>query len=130
MTDAPPPNTPTPDENFDEKQWTPVFSTGTDYEADLVRDRLDSAGFEAVIMSKRDRSFGVNVGDLAAVAVLVPADQLAEAKEVLATVVSDSELEAEAMSADPDAPDAHDRENEALLDTGLDHIRLSPPDAD
>jgi hypothetical protein len=128
MSDAPKLPNETHDADAPDKQWTPVFSTGTDYEADMVRDRLDSAGLEAVIMSKRDRSFGVNVGDLAAVAVLVPASQAQEAKQILAEQIDDAALDRAAAEADPHAADAHSPEQEAMLDTGMDSIRLSPPD--
>lgn len=110
-----------------DKNWTIVFSSGTDYEADLVRDRLDDSGIPAIVMTKRDHSFNVNVGDLADVSVLVPRDQVDAAREVLATQVSDEELERAALEADPKAPDAHSRDNEARLDSGHERVDFSKP---
>ena len=31
--------------------WVVVFHSGTDYEADIVRDRLDDAGIPAVVLT-------------------------------------------------------------------------------
>jgi hypothetical protein len=112
------------------ENWTVVFSAGTDYEADLVRDRLDDAGVPAIVMTKRDHSFNVNVGDLADVSVLVPHEHVGEATEVLSQRITDEELERAAMSADPEAPDAHSPDNEARLDSGHNRVDFSKPDQD
>ncbi len=109
--------------------WITVFSSGTDYESDLVRDRLDDAGLDAVILTRRDHAFNLTVGQLADVCVLVPPDQVDEAREILdARPISDDELERAALAADPNAPSAHDDEEQAMLDTGIDRIKLSGPE--
>lgn len=101
------------------QEWISVYETGTDYEADLVRDRLDDAGFPAVVLTQRDHAFNLNVGDLSAVHVMVPPEQAEEAREMLeGDAFTDEELDEAAMSADPDAPDAHDPSEEAMLDSG------------
>lgn len=111
--------------------WHVVHKGGTDYEADMIRDRLDDAGIPAVVLTQRDHAFNLNVGDLAPVSVLVPAEREAEARRLLASApLSDSELEAAAMAADPDAAPAHSEDDEASLDSGNERIRLSPPKAD
>lgn len=81
--------------------WIPVFSTSTDYEADMARDRLDDSGIPAVVLTKRDHAFNLNVGDLADVNVFVPPDREEEARTVLNEKLSDEELEEAAMNADP-----------------------------
>ena len=109
--------------------WISVFECSTDFEADLVRDRLDAAGVAAVVLTQRDHSFNLNVGDLAPVYVMVKPEQEAEARGVLAdTSFTDEELEAAAMAADVMAPDAHDPTSEARLDSGIDEINLDVPD--
>jgi hypothetical protein len=109
--------------------WVTVFSSGTDYEADLVRDRLDDGGLDAVILTRRDHAFNLNVGELANVAVLVPARQADEARRILSSArISDADLERAALAADPDAPSAHDEDEQSMLDTGIDRIKLSKPD--
>jgi len=82
--------------------WVVVFSTGTDYEADLVRDRLDDSGLDAVILTHRDHAFNLNVGKLSVVRVLVAPHQEADALAVLeAPPFTDEELAAAAMKANP-----------------------------
>jgi hypothetical protein len=113
------------------QDWVTVFSTGTDYEADFVRDRLDENGLAAVILTQRDHAFNLNVGDLAAVHVLVRPEEEEAALAILREApLTDAELEEAAMGADIRAPDAHDAESEAMLDTGMDTLRLSAPDED
>lgn len=111
------------------EDWIIVFQSGTDYEADLVRDRLDDSGVDAVILTQRDHAFNLNVGDLADVSVLVPPDQVDDAVAVLRSEpFTDEELNEAAMSADPKAPPAHDERREAMLDSGMESIGFSSPE--
>ena len=111
--------------------WVSAFSCSTDFEADLVRDRLDEAGVSAVVLTQRDHAFNLNVGDLAPVHVMVPPDEADAAATVLAeSPITDAELEEAAMSADVMAPDAHNPTDEAKLDSGIDEISLAVPDDD
>ena len=111
--------------------WISVFECSTDFEADLVRDRLDEAGIAAVVLTQRDHSFNLNVGDLAPVHVMVPPSDEAEARAVVQEApLSDDELERQAMAADVMAPDAHDPTHEARLDPGIEEISLDVPDYD
>ncbi len=103
------------------ERWVSVFDTSTDFEADLVRDRLDDSGIPAVVLTQRDHAFNLNVGDLAAVRVMVPPDRVGDAEDLLGTEpLSDAELDEAAMNAGPDAPPAHDRREESRLDSGVD----------
>ena len=104
--------------------WISVFSTGTDYEADLVRDRLDDAGVTAVVLTQRDHAFNLTVGDLAPVHVMTPPDQVEEAREILQTVISDEDLEEAAAQADPMEKPAHTDREEAMLDSGIEEIHF------
>lgn len=105
------------------EDWSVVFSSGTDYEADLVRDRLDDSGIPAVVLTQRDHAFNLNVGDLAEVHVLVPEARVEEAVSLIRSeLLSDEELEEAAMSANPEAPDAHTPHDEAQLDSGNEEI--------
>ena len=108
--------------------WIAVFSSGTDFEADLVRDRLDDAGIAAVVLTQRDHAFNLTVGDLARVHVMVQPENEEEAKKVVAAApVSDAELEAAALAADINAPDAHTPAEEAALDSGADELTFDIP---
>lgn len=109
--------------------WVTVFTSGTDYEADLVRDRLDDSGIPAVVLTQRDHAFNLNVGDLAAVRVMVPPDHAEEAVELIeGELLTDEELEEAAMQADPNAPDAHSPHDEAILDSGNEEIDVAGED--
>ncbi len=111
--------------------WVSVFECSTDFEADLVRDRLDEAGVAAVVLTQRDHSFNLNVGDLSPVHVMVQPEQEREARDVISDVsFTDEELEEAAMAADVMAPDAHDPISEARLDSGIEEISLDVPDDD
>ena len=111
--------------------WVSVFECSTDFEADLVRDRLDETGVAAVVLTQRDHSFNLNVGDLAPVHVMVRPEEEAQARDLLAQApISDAELEEAAMNADVMAPDAHDPSAEAALDSGIEEISLDVPDED
>ena len=82
--------------------WLTVFKSGTDYEADLVKDRLVDSGLSAVILTHRDHAFHLTVGDLAVVRVLVAPDQYEDAMRILQTApLTDEELEAAALAANP-----------------------------
>ena len=86
--------------------WVEVFQTGIDYEADLVRDRLDDSGIEAVIMTKKDRSFSLTHGSMSRIHVMVPAARESEAAAILhAAPLSDEELTQAALSRDPEQAD-------------------------
>lgn len=111
------------------EEWSVVFTSGTDYEADLVRDRLDDSGIPAVVLTQRDHAFNLNVGDLAEVYVLVPPGRADEAVSLIrGEILSDEELEEAALSADPNAEDAHSRREEAQLDSGNEEIDFSGRD--
>ncbi|MEM1042307.1 MAG: hypothetical protein AAGI91_06710 [Bacteroidota bacterium] len=113
------------------QDWVSVFNTSTDYEADLVRDRLDAAGLAAVVLTQRDHSFNLNVGDMAAVRVMVRPEDVGAAQEVInAQPFTDAELTEAALSADPDAEDAYTADEEGMLDSGPDALRFSAPDDD
>lgn len=88
----------------DEQEWEIVFESGTDYESEIVRDRLDDAGIPAVVDTKRDHAFFLNVGSLSNVYVRVPVAYAADAKKLLSDPpISAADLEEAAMSADPHA---------------------------
>ena len=83
--------------------WVSVFETGTDYEANIVRDRLKGNDIDAVVMSKHDRSFNINVGAISRLYVLVQPEVERRAINILHQLVpSDEELARLALDADPE----------------------------
>jgi len=110
------------------EDWISVFRSSTDYEADLVRDRLDDGGIPAVVLTQRDHAFNLTVGDLASVHVMVPPDQAEQAVSLLEEQLTEDELEEAALGADPEAPPANTPEEDSKLDSGHEHMDLGPPD--
>lgn len=110
------------------EEWIAVFTTGTDYEADMVRDRLDSAGIPAVVLTQRDHAFNLTVGDLAEVHVMVHPDYEEEADRLLEDEFSDEELDEASRFVDP-AERARDEEGgKTLFDSGNEELHFSPPE--
>lgn len=108
--------------------WVSIFRTSTDYEADMVRDRLDSAGIPAAVFTQRDHALNLTVGELARVYVLVPSRYVAQAEEVLEELpLTDQELESAVDSSD--APSGEDDSGvEQLLDSGVERIHFRSPE--
>ena len=63
--------------------WAQIYSTGDDVEAELIRENLRSEGIDSEVLSQRDQTFRVELGDLSPVRVLVPAFDYAAGLEVL-----------------------------------------------
>lgn len=111
--------------------WVAIYESGTDYEADIVRDRLDDAGIPAVVLTQRDHAFNLTVGDLSPVSVMVPPSHAEQAASLLESrPFTDAELDEAAMGADPNAPPAHDARREAMLDSGGEGSLFSLPEDD
>ena len=53
--------------------WAQIYSTSDTVEANLIRENLQSEGVDAAVLSQKDRSFNVDLGDLSPVRILVPA---------------------------------------------------------
>ncbi len=79
--------------------WSIVFSSGTDYESELVKSRLVDADIPVVLLSQRDHAWNLCHGYLAKVRVFVP-DAFREAAQALLSEppLSEDELEALALS--------------------------------
>ncbi len=93
--------------------WITIFRSGTDYEAELVRDRLVDSGIPAVVLTHRDHAFNLNVGDLARVRVLVsPEYRIAALRILHSESVSLEDLEAAALASDPTNVDDNLEEEE------------------
>lgn len=102
-----------------DQKWVVIFESGTDYESEIVRDRLDDAGIPAVIDTKRDHAFFLNVGSMSNVFVRVPVAYEADARALLASpIISSDDLEEAAMNADP--LEQVDADVDAAADADLD----------
>lgn len=65
--------------------WAQVYTTADTVEAELIRENLQSEGLDAEVLSQKDRSFNVDMGELSPVRILVPAYDYLEALDLLAT---------------------------------------------
>ena len=84
--------------------WVSVFDSGTDYEAEMARDRLTDSGIHAVIMAKKDSSFKLTHGALSRIYVLVAPQFEVQANTVLQSdAFTTEELTEIALSTDPEA---------------------------
>jgi len=63
--------------------WAQVYTTSDDVEASLIRDNLQSEGIDAAVLSQKDSSFALDLGDLSPVRVLVPAYEYEGAQAVI-----------------------------------------------
>jgi putative signal transducing protein len=85
--------------------WVSVFQSGTDYESEMVRDRLDDSGLPAVVLTQRDHAFNLTHGELARVHVFVPEGEVEAARHILETEpLTDEELAEIALLSDPREP--------------------------
>lgn len=76
-----------PKEEFDGKlvhpsDWVVIFTTGTLYEAEMLKSNLEGAGIESLILSQKDSCYPA-VGDLAIVKLLVKKDDTDEAQSII-----------------------------------------------
>jgi len=58
-----------------EEQWVVVYTSSEEYEIEMLRDNLESAGIAAAMLSQKDRSFPAP-GDLSIVKLLIKKDDL------------------------------------------------------
>lgn len=63
--------------------WVCVYTTNTEYDAQLAKNYLGSREIESRILSKRDSAFDINVGDMALVYVYVPKNFADEAEKAM-----------------------------------------------
>jgi hypothetical protein len=61
---------------------------------------------------------------------MVPPAQADDAVSLLEEQLSEEELEAAALGADPDAPPANTPDEDSKLDSGHEHMDLGPPEDD
>jgi hypothetical protein len=63
--------------------WAEVYTTTSEFEAQLLRDNLRAEGIDAQTYSQRDRIFSVDLGELSIVRLLVPVWSYPEATEII-----------------------------------------------
>jgi hypothetical protein len=63
--------------------WAQVYSTSDTFEAELIKENLQAEGLDAAVLSQKDQSFSVELGDLSPVRILVPAYEYLDAARLL-----------------------------------------------
>lgn len=88
--------------------WAQIYTTNSDFEAQLLRENLRAEGIESQIFSQRDSVFAVEMGNLSLVRLLVPAGEYDRAREVIRSHMDDDGEVAFACPAcgEPQEPDA------------------------
>jgi hypothetical protein len=63
--------------------WTCVYETGREYDAELIKGYLESLDIPCSMLNKKDRAYGLTIGDMALIWIYVPEDQLQRAQQAL-----------------------------------------------
>ncbi len=75
--------------------WVCVYERGTEYEVELARSYLADLDIPATVLSKRDSSLSMNIGDMSMVYLYVPKEFEKEAREALRELRESDEEENE-----------------------------------
>jgi len=80
-------------EEWTEKDWEVVYTSSQEYEIEMIKDNLDSAGIAAQILSQKDRNFPAP-GELSVVKLLVRKEDVPAALNFIQRIKGeDNELE-------------------------------------
>ena len=71
-----------PPEEWTEEDWEVVFTSNQEYEVEMLKDNLDSAGIISTILSQKDRNFPAP-GDFSLVKLIVRKEDAAAAREFI-----------------------------------------------
>lgn len=83
------------------ENWVCVFERGTEYEVAMARNWLANLKIPSNILSKRDSSYSLNIGETSMVYLYVPKEFEARARKALQT-----------MELDPDDEESSDGSDE------------------
>ncbi|HED07611.1 MAG TPA: hypothetical protein ENI57_05800 [Ignavibacteria bacterium] len=72
--------------DLEEKDWLVIYTSVHEYELQMLKDNLMSAGIDSIILSHRDRNFPVP-GDLSFISLLVKKEQSEEAAKFINEVL-------------------------------------------
>lgn len=90
----------------DIKDWTCVFETGQNFEAEMMQNFLSDRDIQAEILSKKDRAYSVNHSQLSLVYVYVPDHQVEDARKAIKEFEQGELLEDDLPGEDdPDNPE-------------------------
>jgi Zn-finger nucleic acid-binding protein len=81
-------------EDLSEKDWALIFTTDEEYKADMIKDYLESAGIESMIMSQKDRNFPAP-GNLTIVKLFVRKEDMPDALSFIQELGKDKQKNGE-----------------------------------
>ncbi len=81
-------------EDWTEDDWVVIYTSSQEYDVEMLRDNLESAGIEAAMLSQKDRNFPT-LGDLGVVKLLVRKENVNTAIEYIQKVKSQKNDEEE-----------------------------------
>lgn len=77
-------------EEWSEENWEVIYTSSKDYEVEMLKDNLESAGITASVLHQKDRSFP-GVGDLAVIKLLVRREDIEAALGFIQKINSESD---------------------------------------
>lgn len=95
--------------------WAQVYTTSDTVEAELIKENLQSEGIDAAVLSQKDQSFSVDLGELSPVRILVPAYEYLSASTLLS---SHMDLRGEVVFACPNCGEAYESEDSTCRTCG------------
>lgn len=95
--------------------WAQVYTTADDVEAQLIRENLQSEGIDSEVLSQKDHTLTVDLGELSQVRVLVPAYAYQQASALLTEHMDDS---GEVAFACPSCGEAYEEGSEVCTNCG------------
>jgi Putative prokaryotic signal transducing protein len=88
-------------EDWTEENWEVVYTSGAEYEVEMIKDNLESAGITATILSQKDRNFPAP-GDFSVVKLLVHKEDVPEALNFIQKIKSELPEDDEKSEQDKD----------------------------
>lgn len=77
-------------EDWTEDNWEVVYTSDKEYEVEMMKDNLESAGITAAVLSQKDRNFPTT-GDFSVVKLLVHKDHASEALNFIQKIKSEND---------------------------------------
>lgn len=79
-------------EDWTEENWEVVYTSGLEYEVEMIKHNLEGAGITAVVLSQMDRNFPAP-GDFSVVKLLVHKEDVPEVLNFIQKIKSESSEE-------------------------------------
>jgi zinc-ribbon domain len=88
-------------EEWTEENWEVVYTSGKEYEVEMIKNNLEGAGIPAAILSQADRNFPTP-GDFSVVKLLVRKENVSEALDFIQKIMSSTTDKNAEISDEPE----------------------------